>query len=199
MIAPQVRADSWAALLTPEQQWALYNHHYQVVHGKWELSCAWAEKEFELSRRPSRAGFYTWLGQMNALEELHNEEIRTLADERAKTAASKLTVGSETMRQALTAKMMDLILVAKDPEAANKVMQIVTALVQGDVATKAVELKAREVELKTAEGRRKDEELEIAKRKLAMLEQKEAAANGALSDKKLTDADKLAKMKEIFG
>lgn len=199
MIAPQVRADSWAALLTPEQQWALYNHHYQVVHGKWELSCAWAEKEFELSRRPSRAGFYTWLGQMNELEELHNEEIRTLADERAKTAASKLTVGSETMRQALTAKMMDLILVAKDPEAANKVMQIVTAIVQGDVATKAVELKAREVELKTAEGRRKDEELEIAKRKLALLEQREAAANGALSDKKLTDADKLAKMKEIFG
>ena len=136
---------------------------------------------------------------MNELEELHNEEIRTLADERAKTAASKLTVGSETMRQALTAKMMDLILVAKDPEAANKVMQIVTALVQGDVATKAVELKAREVELKTAEGRRKDEELEIAKRKLAMLEQKEAAANGALSDKKLTDADKLLKIKEIFG
>ena len=64
---------------------------------------------------------------------------------------------------------------------------------------KAVELKAQEVTLKTSAERRKDEELEIAKRKLALLEQREAAANGALSDKKLTDADKLAKMKEIFG
>lgn len=199
MIAPKVRADSWAALLSPEQQWALFNHHYQVVHGKWQLSCAWAEKEFELSRRPSRAAFYEWLDQMNALEEAHNEEIRTLADERAKNAAAQLTVGSETMRQALTAKMMDLILVAKDPDAADKVMKIVSALAQGDAATKALELKAREVALKQSAEKRKDEELEIARRKLALLEQKEAAAKKTANDTKLTSDQKLAKMKEIFG
>ena len=199
MIAPKVRADSWAALLSPERQWALFNHHYQVVHGKWQLSCAWAEKEFELSRRPSRAAFYEWLDQMNALEEAHNEEIRTLADERAKNAAAQLTVGSETMRQALTAKMMDLILVAKDPDAADKVMKIVSALAQGDAATKALELKAREVALKQSAEKRKDEELEIARRKLALLEQKEAAAKKTANDTKLTSDQKLAKMKEIFG
>ena len=172
MIAPKVRADSWAALLTPEQQWALFNHHYEVVHGKWELSCAWAEKEFELSRRPSRAGFYAWLEQMNELEDIHNEEIRTLADERAKSAAAQLTVGSETMRQALTAKMMDLILVAKDPEAADKVMKIVTSMVMGSVAEKNVELKAQEVELKQQAEKRKDDELALAREKFEAAERR---------------------------
>ena len=184
MIAPKVRADSWAALLTPEQQWALFNHHYEVVHGKWDLTCAWAEKEFELSRRPTRAAFYSWLEQMNELEEIHNEEIRTLADERAKSAASKLTVGSETMRQALTAKMMDLILVAKDPEAADKVMKIVTSMVMGSVAEKNVELKAKEVELKQSAEKRKDEELALAREKFEAAEKRLNAVKDAVKTAK---------------
>ena len=188
MIAPKVRADSWAALLSPERQWALFNHHYQVVHGKWQLSCAWAEKEFELSRRPSRAAFYEWLDQMNALEEAHNEEIRTLADERAKNAAAQLTVGSETMRQALTAKMMDLILVAKDPDAADKVMKIVSALAQGDAATKALELKAREVALKQQAQVTKEDQLKLAEKKFEDEQTRRTAAE-ARADK----AEQIAK------
>ena len=67
MVAPKVRADSWASLLTPEQQWALYDFHYQTAKGKWELSAAWAAKEFELANAPSRAAFYTWKAQMDEL------------------------------------------------------------------------------------------------------------------------------------
>ena len=184
MIAPKVRADSWAALLSPEQQWALFNYHYEVVHGKWELSCAWAEKEFELSRRPSRAGFYTWLEQMNKLEEIHNEEIRTIADERAKSAAAQLTVGSETMRQALTAKMMDLILVSGDLKAADIVKNIFTALSQEDTAAKALQLKGREVELKQQAEKRKDDELALAREKFEAAERRLQAVQDAVDKAK---------------
>ena len=184
MIAPKVRADSWAALLSPEQQWALFNYHYEVVHGKWELSCAWAEKEFELSRRPSRAGFYTWLEQMNKLEEIHNEEIRTIADERAKSAAAQLTVGSETMRQALTAKMMDLILVSGDLKAADIVKNIFTALSQGEATAKALELKGREVELKQQAQETRDEQLKLAREKFEAAERRLQAVQDAVDKAK---------------
>ena len=184
MIAPKVRADSWAALLSPEQQWALFNYHYEVVHGKWELSCAWAEKEFELSRRPSRAGFYTWLEQMNKLEEIHNEEIRTIADERAKSAAAQLTVGSETMRQALTAKMMDLILVSGDLKAADIVKNIFTALSQEDTAAKALQLKGREVELKQQAQETRDEQLKLAREKFEAAERRLQAVQDAVDKAK---------------
>ena len=202
MIAPKVRADSWAALLSPEQQWALFNYHYEVVHGKWELSCAWAEKEFELSRRPSRAGFYTWLEQMNKLEEIHNEEIRTIADERAKSAAAQLTVGSETMRQALTAKMMDLILVSGDLKAADIVKNIFTALSQEDTAAKALQLKGREVELKQQAQETRDEQLKLAREKFEAAEKRLNAVKDAVKTAKtgggLTE-ETLKKIEEAAG
>ena len=202
MIAPKVRADSWAALLSPEQQWALFNYHYEVVHSKWELSCAWAEKEFELSRRPSRAGFYTWLEQMNKLEEIHNEEIRTLADERAKSAAAQLTVGSETMRQALTAKMMDLILVSGDLKAADIVKNIFTALSQEDTAAKALQLKGREVELKQQAQETRDEQLKLAREKFEAAERRLNAVQEAVKTAKnkggLTE-ETLKKIEEAAG
>ena len=205
MIAPKVRADSWAALLSPEQQWALFNYHYEVVHGKWELSCAWAEKEFELSRRPSRAGFYTWLEQMNKLEEIHNEEIRTIADERAKSAAAQLTVGSETMRQALTAKMMDLILVSGDLKAADIVKNIFTALSQEDTAAKALQLKGREVELKQQAQETRDEQLKLAREKFEFDAAKKAMElaseiKSVAADDSLDDDEKIQKVREaLFG
>ena len=205
MIAPKVRADSWAALLSPEQQWALFNYRYEVVHGKWELSCAWAEKEFELSRRPSRAGFYTWLEQMNKLEEIHNEEIRTIADERAKSAAAQLTVGSETMRQALTAKMMDLILVSGDLKAADIVKNIFTALSQEDTAAKALQLKGREVELKQQAQETRDEQLKLAREKFEFDAAKKAMElaseiKSVAADDSLDDDEKIQKVREaLFG
>ena len=184
MIAPKVRADSWAALLTPEQQWALYNHHYEIVHGKWELSCAWAEKEFELPSRPSHNAFYEWLKKMNELEDIHNEEIRTLADERAKSAAAGLTVGSETMRQALTAKMMDLILVSGDLKAADIVKNIFTAISQGEATAKALELKGREVELKQQAQETRDEQLKLAREKFEAAERRLQAVQDAVDKAK---------------
>jgi len=48
-------------------------------------------------------------------------------------------------------------------------------------------------------GRRDDDALRLAREKFEAAERRASAAKNALGDKKLTDADKLAKMKEIFG
>lgn len=59
--------------------------------------------------------------------------------------------------------------------------------------------KERELALKDRAQSVKEEELKLAQKKLAMLEKKEAAAKETANDTKLTNEQKLAKMKEIFG
>ena len=48
-------------------------------------------------------------------------------------------------------------------------------------------------------GRRDDDALRLAREKFEASERRASAAKNALGDTKLTDADKIAKMKEIFG
>ena len=59
--------------------------------------------------------------------------------------------------------------------------------------------KEQELALKSAAQSTKDEQLKLAREKFEAAERRENAARNALGDTKLTDADKLAKMKEIFG
>ena len=48
-------------------------------------------------------------------------------------------------------------------------------------------------------GQRADEQLKLAREKFEAAERRASAAKNALGDTKLTDADKIARMKEIFG
>ena len=48
-------------------------------------------------------------------------------------------------------------------------------------------------------GRRDDDALRLAREKFEASERRASAAKNALGDTKLTDADKIARMKEIFG
>ncbi|MBR0066747.1 MAG: hypothetical protein IJQ00_04060 [Kiritimatiellae bacterium] len=48
-------------------------------------------------------------------------------------------------------------------------------------------------------GQRADEQLKLAREKFEASVRRENAAKSALGDRKLTDADKIARMKEIFG
>ena len=48
-------------------------------------------------------------------------------------------------------------------------------------------------------GRRDDDALRLAREKFEAAERRASAAKNALGDAKLTDADKIARMKEIFG
>ena len=60
-------------------------------------------------------------------------------------------------------------------------------------------LHRQELNLKARAQSTKDETLRLAREKFEAAERRENAAKAALGDEKLTDADKLAKMKEIFG
>ena len=73
-------------------------------------------------------------------------------------------------------------------------MDRLLALQLADAARRRAEL-----DLKDRAQRTRDEALRLAREKFEAAERRENAAKAALGDTKLTDADKLAKMKEIFG
>lgn len=192
MISAKVRADSFAAALDPVQAWTLYDHHYQVSKGKWELTAAWAEKEFELSRRPSRSAFYEWLGAMKELEGAHVREIRNLCDERIEEKAKLLRVQDETVIRSIKAEALDAGLVEKDWDKAEQIMNLAHGI---EVAA----FKQAEIDLKSRADVRKDEELKLAREKFEAAEKRLNAAKDTVSDVKLTPEEKIRELDKLFG
>lgn len=192
MVAARVRADSWATPLSPEQQWALFDYHYEVAKGKWELSAAWAKNEFKLPKLPARSGFYAWLKEMNDLESVRRQEIRNLADERIAAAAKDIDVNDPALHRALLAEAMNRAIVEKNPDAADSFLRMATSLVNSSLHAKSLDLKARDLD-------RKDEELKLASKRLEILEAREAASKNIVADKLLSPEDKLAELDKLFG
>ena len=202
MIAASVRADSWASVLEPAEMWTVYDFHYNPdggAAGKWEVTAAWAEKEFKLSRRPSREAFYKWLKAMKELAPAHRREVRETADEIAAESAKSLTVNDTEIIAFAKSRALDAATVAKNPEEAERFMRMAEMFIRAGQKEAELTIKREELELKTRAQSVKEDELKLAREKFEAAERRENAAKGALADNKLTDADKIAKMKEIFG
>ena len=143
---------------------------------------------------PSRAGWYRFLGRMR-----EDEAAQTIISvETSKRIAQGVTAAK--IDQQLAADMMTSLAVdeaAKPYEQRNeKVMQIFASAAA--MFANAAQ-RDRELALKADKGRRDDEALKLAREKFEAAERRENAARSALGDTKLTDAAKIAKMKEIFG
>ena len=132
---------------------------------------------------------------------------RMRMDEAAATIIS--VEASKRIAQGITAAKIDPRLAADmmtslsvdeaakpDGERNEKVMQIFASAA---AMFKSAEQRDRELALKAAAQQTKDEQLKLAREKFEAAERRENAARNALGDTKLTDAAKIAKMKEIFG
>ena len=199
MIAAKVRADSFAATLSPAQMWSLYDHHYQVSKGKWELSAAWAEQEFQLARQPSRTAFYDWLAQMSKLEGARLREIRDLCDERIEERAKLLKVQDESVIRSIKAEALDAGLVERDWEKAAMIMDLAHGIESAAFKQADLDLKEKQNEIKERAQSVKEEELKIAQQKLEIELAKSAKAVETLKQDKLSPEEKDQKLKEIFG
>ena len=143
---------------------------------------------------PSRAGWYRFLGRMR-----EQAAARTIIGlETSKRIAQGMADSGVDPR--LAADVMTSLAVdeaAKPEEERNeKVMGIFASAA---ALFRTTDQRERELKLKAAAQQTKDEQLKLAREKFEAAKRRESAAKSALDDKKLTDADKLAKMKEIFG
>nr|AIF26383.1 hypothetical protein [uncultured bacterium fosmid pJB16B1] len=183
----KTRIDSWASALTEEQSWTLY---YKAMRCQWQEAAAWAVKEFALDRAPSRSGFYSWLKQMRAEE--HEHRMGQAAIAAAEAAALGQTA---TKDAALIAAFKSLATDAALQTDAKTAL----SFVQCAMAIKDRIQKDEELDLKANAENRKDDELKLAREKFEAAEKRLNAAAKTVTDETLTDADRVAKIKTIFG
>ena len=198
MVAATVRADSWAAPLTAAQMWAIYDYHYNPdggAAGKWDVTCEWAEKEFELPRKPGREAFYKWLRSMRELAPAHRREVRETADEIAAEGAKSLTVTDDQIISFVKSRALDAATVAKNPEEAERFLRMADSLIRAGQKDAELRMRRQELELKAAAQQTKDEQLKLAREKFEAAEKRlervaeiaDAARGGKVDPEKVAD------------
>ena len=198
MIAAEVRADSWAAPLSAAQMWAIYDFHYNPdggAAGKWDVTCEWAEKEFELPRKPGREAFYKWLRAMRELAPAHRREVRETADEIAAEGAKSLAVTDDQIISFVKSRALDAATVARNPEEAERFLRMADSLIRAGQKDAELKMRRQELELKAAAQQTKDEQLKLAREKFEAAEKRlervaeiaDAARGGKVDPAKVAD------------
>ena len=139
---------------------------------------------------PSRAGWYRFLGRMRE-DEAAQTIISVETSKRIAQGIQSAEIDYRLAADMMTALSIDAA--AKGNGEAAKILGV-TAAKYAKAALGEEKLKLDAARQKTA-----DEQLKLAREKFEAAERRENAARYALGDTKLTDAAKIAKMKEIFG
>ena len=189
----KTRIDSWAAKLAEneESEWKLF---YKAMRCQWQEAAAWAVKEFDLPRMPSRSSFYDWLKIMRSKE--HEHRMHEAAIAAAEAAALGKTV---TKDEALIAAFKSLA-----TEAALRTdAKTATSFIQSAMAIKDRLQKAEEIDLKEKAQATKDDQLRLAREKFEAAEKRLNAVAEAVKTAKangggLTE-ETLKKIEEAAG
>ena len=184
----KIRTDSWAAGLSEEQSWALYS---KARRCQWQEAAAWAVKEFGLEKGPSRTAFYAWMTAMREEEHEHRMGQAAIAAAEAAALGGRCTK-DEALIQAFKALATDVALTTGDAKTAS-------AFVNSAMAIKDRLQKEQELALKSAAQSTKDEQLKLAREKFEAAERRENAAKATVADNKLSDEERMAKLREIYG
>ena len=183
-----IRSDSWAATLEEEQRWALY---YKARGLKWNEAAAWAVKEFGIDS-PSRSAFYRFLDAMRSQESAHRlEQAKTAALEAAALAKGVALSDTET-EEAYKRMAVELALRTGSAKEAQRFVEMAARLADRRLKGEEIKLKGRALETR-------DEALKLAREKFEAAERRENAAKATVTDEKLTEAERLARLKEIYG
>ena len=183
------RSDSWYADLSDEQLWQLWE---VAKREPWFKVKTYAEKELGVERNISHGGFYRWKSWMREQESEHRLYEARVATMEIDELAAKVGLEDEKAIAAYKSLAAEAALRTGSAKQAAKFIEMATAIQDRILHAKELALKER------AQGT-KDEQLKLAREKFEAAEKRLAAVQGAVDDAKLTDADKLAKIKEIFG
>lgn len=182
------RADSWYATLSEEQLWKLYA---VAKRSQWFETVEFAKKELGLEASVSRSAYYRWLDWMRGEESERRLAQARIAALEVGDLAKTFGLKDETAIAAYKSLAAEFAL-KSDAKTAKRFMQMAMAL-------RDRQLRLREVELKDAAQSTKDEQLKLAREKFEAAEKRLDAVQGAVDEPQLTDAERVAKIKSIFG
>ena len=181
------RTDSWAAPIDIEDQWKIY---HKMRRWNWERVASWAAKEYMIDP-PSRSALYRWRDYMRSKESTRRIDNAVIAQLQVGEVANAANLKDPLLIDAYKTMAAEL---AMNGNVADAMKYTSMAL-----ALAAQQTKTRELELKAAAQQTKDEALELAREKFEAAEGRLNAAKEVVGDVKLTDAQRMEKMKDIFG
>lgn len=184
------RSDSWYANVPEEELAKLYSMARRGA--QWFEVVKAANDELGLNVHPSRSAYYRWMDWMREQDSERRLAQARIAALEADQLAKGVGLNDDTAIMAYKSLAAEMALKTGNAKEAGHFMRMATDLIDR-------QLHAKEIDLKSQDLARKEEELKIALKKLEMLEAEKSKATAALGDTKLTTEDKLAKMKEIFG
>lgn len=174
--------------MTEQQAWELYA---KAKIRTWSETAEFAAAEYGV-RKPSMNSFYRWKRSMAELEHEHNLEQSVLAQKFARKIGEEYALDDDTAVKSLMATATDAAMVLKDAHLAEQ-------LIRSAMSIRDRSLAKANLELRQADLKRKEEELALAKKRLALEEAKSAKALETVSDEHLSPEEKLAELDRIFG
>ena len=185
-ITRKTRSDAWGEDLSEALKWELYKL------ADYEAGCdrlAQLKLSGELDiEPPSRAGWYRFLTRRRAKENIGRIQGGVAE---AENIAATSHISDATLVNALKALAADRV-TSGDDKAGVAFVAAATALIDRMQ-------KERDLELKAAAQETKDEQLKLAREKFKAAERRLNAVQGAVDAPQLTDAERVAKIKSIFG
>lgn len=166
------RSDSWYACIDEQQLWQLYSIAQRGA--KWFEVAKVAKEEMGLDVNPSRSGYYRWLDFMREQESERRLASARIAALEADDIAKGVGLKDEIAIKAYKSLAAEVSLKTGDPKKGGQFLRMAMDLVDR-------QLHAAEVELKTKDLARKDEELKIAQKKLEMLEAQQKKVKDAVT------------------
>ena len=183
------RADAWYADLSESQQWQLYAIAKRTRN--WAEVVQAARDNFELTAEVSHSAFYRWRDRMRQLDAERRRLSIIASQAQAREVAASYDIKDPVFVNALLAFATD--------RAASDDTDDAAKLINAAMSIKDRIQRDAELKLKSARQQTAADQLKLAREKFEAAERRENAARSALGDTKLTDAAKIAKMKEIFG
>ena len=198
------RIDSWTGALDTYKQAEIYVRWIgRAPDVDWETFAKWAVDEYGLERMPSRNALYNWAakpGESNdykggagyrAWKEWQRDKLVESG-----RLAEELVKSCPDIDDAAIVRNIKVLFT----EAANmKDFKASASLSTSFAQIMGAALDRQKLALTERAQATKEKQLELLTRKLELAEKREAAAKQAANDTKMTNEQKLAKMKGIFG
>ena len=189
-LEPKERIDAWGADLPEKVRWDCYDLCRGLPWPKGVIDQLEAIG-IQDDRLPRRTAWYNFLARMRKADAARRIDRIAQSVAEAQAVADRHGIKAAVFVETLKTLAIDKAMGGDDASATKLAMAAATIW---DRAQKAEELK-----LKSRAQETRDAQLKLAREKFEAAERRLAAVQGAVDAPQLTDAERVAKIKSIFG
>ncbi len=184
----KTRSDAWGEDLPEDVRWQCYD----LAKGQpWPKAVLDQLEKIGCVRLPTRSAWYRFLTRMRKADAARRIEKLAQSVAEAETVAEKHNIKAKIFVETLKTLAIDSAMTGDSKSA--------TALAGAAASIWDRAQKEKELELKEAAQNTKDAALALAREKFEAAEKRLAAVKGAVDEPALTDAERVAKVRSIFG